>query len=224
MRNGAPIVAAAVLALAACGVAPPTEVARPPSAVPLPSPTATALADEAETTTPAATAEVAAAEATGVGWIELPPDATVMMHSSASTTDMTLEGSFPVEEMLLVLNQRRAEHGCPALLLDERLQTAAQAHADDLFARQAIDHVGADGATLEQRLQRVGYPFQRRSEVISRAHSVGALVVVDQWLAEPPDGPHRTSVLGCYYADAGIGWRETTDGVAYWVVDLGEPR
>lgn len=216
MRPGAPfVVGAALLALGACGVAPPTEIAQraAPTATTKPSPTATRtqVPTATQTTTPTTTPTATPT-----------PTATATATPEPEISATALAAGADPEAMLAALNQRRDESGCPALVVDERLQRAAQAHADDLYSREAIDHVGGDGATLEQRLERVGYPFLRRSEVISRAHGVDALPVVDQWLDEPPDGPHRSSILNCDYADTGIGWRETPDHIAYWVVDLGQ--
>lgn len=126
--------------------------------------------------------------------------------------------------MLRAINQRRSAERCPELALEQRLTAAAQAHADEIARRREVSHRSADGATLEQRLERVGYRFQRRSETIAVSLDPSAGAVVDRWLDEPIDGPHRSSVMNCVYQDAGVGVAWTAEGVIYWVVDFGQPR
>lgn len=143
---------------------------------------------------------------------------------SASPASVALATGELTNEMLRVLNQRRSAERCPELVLEQRLTAAAQSHAAEIARRGEVSHRSADGATLEQRLERVGYPFQRRSETIAVSFDPSASAVVDRWLDEPIDGPHRSSVMNCVYQDVGIGVDWTAQGVIYWVVDFGQPR
>jgi uncharacterized protein YkwD len=211
---------------AGCGVAEREPIGAQAASSAVPSPTPYPIQP---TYTPLPTSTPYPLQPTYTPLATIPPPAT--MQTLATTPPPTTIASLDRfseddlgAQMLAALNQRRSEHGCPPLTIDRRLQAAAQAHAADIAARRAIDHVGGDGATLEQRLERAGYPFIRRSETISVARDWTPVQVVDTWLAEPPDGPHRASILNCVYQHVGIGLARTPDGVIYWAVDYAEPR
>lgn len=150
------------------------------------------------------------------------PSATATVEASA--TAGTLAASEMSEQMLAVLNVRRSAERCPAVTLDDRLMIAAQSHADEIMERREVSHRSVDGSTLEQRLERVGYPFLRRSETIAASTDASAESVVERWLDEPLDGPHRSSIMNCLYQHVGIGVAWTEAGIIYWVVDYGQPR
>lgn len=179
-----------------------------PQPSPSPQPSATPLATA--TTRPTATA-LPSATAT----------ATPTAVSSATSTLSTIELS---TQMFDTLNQRRDAERCPALELEPRLTQAAQAHAEEIMRRREVSHRSADGSTLEQRLERVGYPFVRRSETIAVGINETVDAVVDRWMDEPLDGPHRSSIMNCLYQHVGIGVAATEQGVLYWVVDYGQPQ
>ena len=126
-----------------------------------------------------------------------------------------------VDAMLAAINAARLGAACAPLTPDARLQAAADAHALDLATRGVIDHQSADGATLQGRLDRAGYPFARRSEVVGRGSGAGVLAA---WLAEPAAGPHRGALLDCAYAEVGISQRVAADGRTYWVAILATER
>lgn len=207
-------------ALTACASAPPepssvalreSTTTRTPQPSATPPATATPRSTQTATSQPTATATLTAtAELT----------ATV----DAVSADAALLRETLADDMLRALNERRSAERCPELALEPRLMTAAQAHAAEITRRREVSHRSADGATLEQRLERVGYPFQRRSETIAVSLDPSALAVVDRWLDEPIDGPHRSSVMNCVYQDVGVGVDWTPQGVIYWVVDFGQPR
>jgi uncharacterized protein YkwD len=145
----------------------------------------------------------------------LPPTA---LPTAAITTTTA---SITVTQLLDLINQLRATNGCQPLQLDTRLQQAAQAHAQDMRDTRKLDHTGSDGATLRDRLDRVGYPYQRAGENIT-SYFATPQDVMKQWTEgdEIPDGPHRKNILNCVYAQAGIGLAYRDDGYPYWVLDL----
>jgi uncharacterized protein YkwD len=149
------------------------------------------------------------------------PSATVAVAETVAADALSVDGL--VAQMLDALNLRRGAERCPPVALEPRLAASAQGHADEIAARREVSHRSADGSTLEQRLERVGYPFQRRSETIAVSSDASAEAVVDRWLDEPLDGPHRSSVMNCLYQDVGIGVAWTDAGIIYWVVDYGQP-
>lgn len=105
---------------------------------------------------------------------------------------------------------------------DERIGRAAQAHADDIARHRRIDHVGTDGATLKQRLERAGYPSQYASEGIAIYQTPEEAVAM--WMDEPPNGPHRLNIVNCKYEDNGFGVATDSNGRNWWVIDVANRR
>ena len=97
-----------------------------------------------------------------------------------------------------------------------------QAHAADIAAHKRISHVGTDGATLRQRLDRVGYPYLRASESIGVYRTPEE--VVRFWMDEPPNGPHRLNLTNCQYTDTGVGLAYDSGGRQWWVMDYTSRR
>ena len=212
-----------MLLLGGCAAGPP-----PMPAIKTISPaTAAALVEAAPATplpspVPAAPTEVPASAALPTveqGLAEPPATAPAVSNVPVAAPGQTATSfdALGVQNMLRSLNNVRATAGCPLVSLDPRLHSAATDHARDLAGRGAIDHGGADGTALDERLTNVGYPFQRRAEIIGRG---SIQPVVDTWLNEPDDGPHRSALLDCAYNAAGVGLAIAPDGTAYWVVDL----
>lgn len=201
----------AALVLAACEVAPPPQPITAVRQTATPAPTATLISAATLAPPPTAT-RIGTATPTATS----SPTATSTPTAAAATAGLA-------GQMLEALNLRRREGNCPTVAIEERLQQAAQAHADEIARRREVSHRSADGSELEQRLQRVGYSFLRRSETIAVSADPSALAIVDLWLDEPIDGPHRSSVMNCFYQHVGIGVAETEAGMLYWVVDYAQP-
>jgi uncharacterized protein YkwD len=185
----------------------PTSTPYPLQPTYTPLPTATSYAAPITTATSLVTAT-------------MPASLVLTATTSTMSTESTSEAARLVD-MQEAINRARADAGCPPAVLDQRLQTAAARHAQDIAARGMIDHAGANGSTLQERLAAVGYPFERRSELIGRGSQHA---VMDAWLAEPSNGPHRGSIADCEYTDDGIGLSVPSDGRQYWVVDLANTR
>ena len=128
-----------------------------------------------------------------------------------------------IDEMLRLVNNERASVGCAPVQRESKIQQAAQLHAEDMAKHEKIDHVGSDGATYQERLDRVGYQYVRRGENIAAGFATPAEVVAI-WMDEPTDGPHRANISNCTYKHAGTGLAFRADGYPYWVLDLAEPK
>ena len=163
------------------------------------------------------------------------PSATALLRPPATATapplpTRTLLPTFTTDQMtptlvlLDLINAARADAECDvALTWEPRLAEAAQQHAVDMATHDFIDHTGSDGASYTTRLERVGYTYNRRGENIA-AGFTEPQTVLDQWMDEPEDGPHRLNVLNCAYQHAGVGLAFRADGYPYWVLDLAEPK
>ena len=129
------------------------------------------------------------------------------------------------EAMLELVNDVRAtptecgaEGEMPAaepLALDERLNEAARLHAEEMRERGVIDHVGADGATVADRVERQGYTWSAAGENVAHGYETPE-AVIDGWLASDT---HCVNLMRPVFTDMGVG----RDGT-YWALALAAPR
>lgn len=127
-------------------------------------------------------------------------------------------------EMLTAVNALRVEGGtcggepmapAPALIWDERLETAARDHAADMAEHGYFGHTGSDGASLGERVDRAGYDWSVVGENLARhQRSIGE--VVTDWQAS--EG-HCRQLHDPAFAEVGAA---LVDG--HWVQVFGYPR
>jgi uncharacterized protein YkwD len=124
----------------------------------------------------------------------------------------------------LVNDARAATRGCGALgwhdaaaplALEQRLGRAAQLHSDDMRATGAMSHVGSDGSTLRQRVDRQGYPWVALGENVGRGYATPESVV-NAWLAS--DG-HCANVMDAGFSQLGAG-----ESGRFWTLVFARPR
>ncbi|AMV39691.1 CAP domain-containing protein [Planctomyces sp. SH-PL62] len=130
--------------------------------------------------------------------------------------DMELDG---VRESLLRLHNRaRAERKRTRVEISPELQEAAQLHAEEMAGRGQMTHKGADGSSVADRVQNLGYRYRRCGENVAYGHYSPELVMRG-WLTSPP---HRKNILGDY-RQVGLGYATAKDGTPYWCVTFGLP-
>jgi len=148
----------------------------------------------------AAAAAVALAGA-GVGVLEQP--------GVAQPSDRT---TATAERVVELVNAERAKVGCAAVTVDSQAQAAAQAHADDMAARNYYDHNSPEGADAGDRLNAAGYTWQKWAENIHKGPSAPEQAMRD-WMNS--DG-HRANILDCGLHDLGVGVNSSANG-PWWV-------
>lgn len=177
--------------LAQAAAPPPPVSARPPAASPArsvpPSPTATRKSSPTPHRTATRTATTAA--------------------STASTVQ---------EQVVALVNRRRAEHGCGAVRVNSRLTQAAQLHSQDQAANSTMSHTGSDGSSPWDRAERAGYP-DAIGENVAMGYATAA-AVMDGWMNS--DG-HRANILNCAAKAIGVGYAKSRDGTPYWTQMFG---
>lgn len=83
----------------------------------------------------------------------------------------------PVPGGAQVLNALRAQHGLRPLVQSEKLQRAAERHAQDMAKRGYFSHTGANGSGIAERARAVGFRYCSLAENIARGHgSLGAVM------------------------------------------------
>ena len=101
------------------------------------------------------------------------------------------------------------------LRLEAKLSAAAQLHSQDMRATSTLSHVGSDGSTLVQRVERQGYPWSRLAENVAWGYDEVDEVVAG-WLSSPG---HCANIMNPDYRELGVGVAGT-----FWTQVFGTPR
>jgi len=122
------------------------------------------------------------------------------------------------DAIVSLINEHRAEAGCPAVTPDERLTAAARRHATDMRDRAVRDHTGSDTSTPARRIADAGFaPATATGEIIYWSEPSGdPQAAVAGWMNSPA---HRDVIRTCRFTHAGAGV-VTGSGYAA-VVDFG---
>ncbi|MBS1252828.1 MAG: Thermophilic serine proteinase [Anaerolineales bacterium] len=123
------------------------------------------------------------------------------------------------QQLIDLINAKRAELGLPALRRDERLMAAARRHSEDMASTGRCDHPGSDGSTPFDRIRDSGYPMDRASEVIACGYR-NPTDAVQAW--ENSDY-HWAILTNESFVDIGCGLGETFDGSRYWTCNPARP-
>ncbi len=136
-------------------------------------------------------------------------------------------------EVVVLTNRIRVEAGLAPLKLHEALRTAARQHAQDMAENNFFDHIGSDGSTLVDRINRVNYPNWLYAAENIAAGFARPADVVQAWLDSPY---HRANLLHPDLKEIGVGYAYDPNDQAnvrlwdgsiggpyyhYWVQDFG---
>ncbi|MFF3315930.1 CAP domain-containing protein [Streptomyces sp. NPDC003035] len=124
-----------------------------------------------------------------------------------------------IDQVVSLANAEREKAGCDPLRSNGRLRNAAQAHADDMAARDYYDHNSPDGRDAGDRITAAGYTWSSWAENIHRGPKTPAEAVED-WMNS--DG-HRRNMLNCSFKDIGVGVNLSANG-PWWVQNFGSAR
>jgi uncharacterized protein YkwD len=129
-------------------------------------------------------------------------------------------------EILERVNRFRAQYRLAPLSLNERLNRAAQSHADDMAARDYFAHASPDGETVGERAARAGYKWRAILENLAAGQD-SPRETVEGWIRSPG---HRKAMLDPTVKDAGVGYRFLSgDGgrtrqFHYWALNMALAR
>ncbi|RLN90270.1 hypothetical protein BBJ28_00009296 [Nothophytophthora sp. Chile5] len=96
--------------------------------------------------------------------------------------------------MLARVNQEREKKKLPALVMNSKLQAAAQRQADDMADKAFMSHKGSDGSTMKQRIVATGFTGGGMAENVASGQKT-VDEVVDSWMKS---SGHRRNILGDY--------------------------
>jgi uncharacterized protein YkwD len=129
-------------------------------------------------------------------------------------------------QVVVLINQERADRGLPALSQNASLRSAARGHSQDMACSDHFSHTGTDGSTLGSRLAAAGYSYSWAAENIAAGHSRGFSPgqVVNMWMNS---AGHRKNILSDKARHIGVGFRYVDGGSssldAYYTADFGRP-
>ncbi|MFD6247643.1 CAP domain-containing protein [Streptomyces roseolus] len=119
------------------------------------------------------------------------------------------------DQVLSLVNAERAKAGCGPLTANATLARAAQAHSDDMAARDFFDHTNPDGAGPGDRVTAAGYPWSTYGENIAMGQRTPEQVM-EAWMNSPG---HRANILNCDFKELGVGIHD--GGGPYWTQVFG---
>jgi uncharacterized protein YkwD len=119
----------------------------------------------------------------------------------------------PEQAVLELVNDARAAKGCKALVIDDRITTAAQGHSTDMATQNYFSHVSKDGRTFDQRMREAGYP-KPGGENIAMGYPTPQ-AVMDGWMGSKG---HRENIENCSFTTMGLGLDTRGN---YWTQNFG---
>ncbi|MEU1199399.1 sigma-70 family RNA polymerase sigma factor [Streptomyces sp. NPDC005813] len=121
-----------------------------------------------------------------------------------------------ITQVVALVNKERAAAGCGPLTEDPQLEDAAQAHSDDMAARNFFEHTNPDGADPGQRITAAGYRWSTYGENIAQGQQTPE-AVMESWMNSPG---HRANILNCSFKNIGVGVHRGSGG-PWWTQDFG---
>ena len=124
-----------------------------------------------------------------------------------------------VNQVLKLVNERRARIGLNELTLNPVLTQMAEKYAADMIERGFFAHQNPDEQGPGERAYKEGYVFLSVGENLAAGQET-AEQVVDEWMASPE---HRDMILGTQWREVGIGVRIGGAFNVYWIIEFGNP-
>jgi len=108
--------------------------------------------------------------------------------------------NIPVEEVVRLTNEKRAESGLSSLEYNSTLSAAAKAKGEDMLTKDYWAHVSPDGTEPWKFFTDVGYAYRYAGENLARDFS-NASSAIEAWMASPT---HKDNILSSKYKEIGI--------------------
>ncbi|ASD64194.1 CAP domain-containing protein [Bdellovibrio bacteriovorus] len=115
-------------------------------------------------------------------------------------------------EVLMAVNHERTSRGLDALVALPACVAEAQAHADDMVARNFFAH-DSPTETTTQRFARFGLSGSYWGENIAAGYSTAAQVMAG-WMSS---AGHRNNILSSNFRTMGVGIAANSQGMLHWV-------
>lgn len=129
------------------------------------------------------------------------------------------ESVWQEQELVRLINDRRAQYSLPPLILNDSLTVAARKHSQDMAQNNFLSHTGSDGSSPWDRMLDAGYRLMTGGENVAAGYSTPA-AVVNGWMSSPG---HRANMLSPNFCDLGVGYAYENQSIYryYWTLGLG---
>ncbi len=97
--------------------------------------------------------------------------------------------------------QRKNNGNLPALIENAKLNAAAKAKAEDMFAKQYFEHVSPDGTDPGELVKAYGYEYITTGENLILGNFTDEKEVVQLWMDSPG---HRANIVNNRYTQIGV--------------------
>jgi len=111
---------------------------------------------------------------------------------------------------------RERKKAAPALVWDQKLEKAAQKHADDMYSNNFFSHDGTDGSNVSSRVDQQGFVWMMVGENIAEGY-INEKDVVAGWMSSPG---HCKNIMNAEFTHMGVA--VSSDG-KYWVQVFATP-
>jgi uncharacterized protein YkwD len=153
------------------------------------------------------------------GFIALIAPTRPALAATAASRDAAANAQ--IQQIIALVNQRRAEAGLAPVKVNATLTSCAQSYSEVQASQGAINHTGPDGSNPGQRLKRCGYAWKHSGENLAAGY-VDANEVMTAWMNSPG---HRKNIMNGKLKEIGIGFahRDNDPGqyYDYYVMELG---
>ncbi|HZG38545.1 MAG TPA: CAP domain-containing protein [Nodosilinea sp.] len=123
------------------------------------------------------------------------------------------------QELLRLVNTERQRANLSPLVMNDKLTTAAQRHAQDMAISRRMSHTGSDGSTMRSRIDATQYNWSTIGENVAMGQPTAA-AVMRAWMNSPG---HRQNILNPAFTELGVGYA-TAGGRIYWAQVFARPR
>lgn len=121
-------------------------------------------------------------------------------------------------QVVVLINAKRQQVGCPPVRLNSTLTLAARRQSDDMARYHDLRHESHDGKQLATRLDDVGYDYQAAAENVA-AGQMNAKEVVHEWMNSLH---HRVNIVDCTLHETGVAIAKSNDEYElYWTQVFG---
>lgn len=112
-----------------------------------------------------------------------------------------------ISDLLAITNQQRETNSVADLSLNNKLNSAAQAKANDMVARNYWSHNGPDGSPWWQFINNAGYSYSSAGENLAYGFLTSNDTVTG-WMNSPG---HRANMLNGTFSEVGFGFANSAD-------------
>ncbi len=115
------------------------------------------------------------------------------------TSDVS--GNLTAAGVLAETNRYRLENNLKVFSSNPKLDLAAKAKLDDMFARQYFDHIAPDGTGPADVIKKAGYAYIRVGENLALGNFASDADLVKAWMDSPG---HRANILSAGFSELGV--------------------